>query len=138
MPILTPFLIAQWRYYIAITFNYLIPLITLQILRVSPNPNGLNYLYVTDYTAHPGFPPMQNDAWARGLEGRILKIGLWDEQIDLAKFLEPGHFYSISKLRLKKFSVGNGFLGRLGGPERLIKKLLVPNDSNENLSALIK
>jgi hypothetical protein len=81
---------------------------------------------------------MQNDAWAHGLEGRILKIGLWDEQIDLAKLLEPGHFYSISKLRLKKFSVGNGFVGRLGGSERLIKKLKVPNDSNESLLALIK
>jgi hypothetical protein len=61
---------------------------------------------------------------------------LFDEQCQMMENAEPGCFYDIHNLRLKRSSTKNGVLGCLGGSERLIKKLK-SRTPNEELGALL-
>ncbi|KAF8637320.1 hypothetical protein AX17_002822 [Amanita inopinata Kibby_2008] len=81
-------------------------------------------IYVTDYTTHPRLEvsPSYGD-WCRGLEGRVLKISLWDTQASMAKSITPGYFYSIRNLRLKLNPLGDCLQGELRGYERRIHQL---------------
>ena len=94
------------------------------------------YLYVTDYTCRPDLCPIPPAAWSRGLEGRIVKVMLYDQQCHMAEKVDLGGFYTIRNLRLKKSPTGNGVQGRLGGSERLIDKLKTRDTVNEGLQAL--
>jgi hypothetical protein len=111
----------------------------LQVLHVTLDNTDMPYLYVTDYTTHPDLPAAPSgEVWSRGLEGRIVKISLFDEQVEMAKTLQPGCFYSIRNLRLKKFTTFSEIQGRLGGNERLVHKLKVKDTANEELKALLR
>jgi hypothetical protein len=65
-----------------------------------------------------------------------VKIMLCDGQEEMAKTMEPGGFYSICNLRLRKSTANNELQGRLGGTERLIQKLKSKDTENEELQAL--
>jgi len=72
----------------------------------------------------------------RGLEKRIVKVVLWDEQMEMAKNIEPGCYYTIRKLRLMQSTTGGQFQGRLGGAERLIHRL--KSTESSRLAALLQ
>jgi hypothetical protein len=74
----------------------------------------------------------------RGLEKRIVKVVLWNEQMEMAKNVEPGCYYTIRKLRLMQSTTGGQFQGRLGGAERLIHRLKSTESSNARLAALLQ
>lgn len=110
-----------------------------QILDTYYNPNGLSYIYITDYTHHPDLPVVPAiNAWSRGLDKRIVKVVLLDEQMAMAKTVETGCYYTIRKLRLLQSTTGGQFQGRLGGAERLIHRLRSTDSSNVRLAALLK
>jgi hypothetical protein len=67
-----------------------------------------------------------------------VKISLVPEQGIYAKMVEPGSFYSISKLKMKKSASGKEFQGRLGGYEKLIRKLDSQTSANEELMDLVR
>jgi hypothetical protein len=78
-----------------------------------------------------------NAPWAAGLQGRIVKIMLWEQQIEMTKFVNPGDYYMINKMRLKTSTARDQFEGQLGGDESLIKKFNA-NKPNDELDALIR
>lgn len=106
-------------------------------MHVDYNPHGVSYCYITDYTHHLDLPIMA-EAWARGLERRIVKVVLWDGQIEMAKNIEVGSYYTIRNLRLSQSTAGDQFQGRLGGSERLINKLRTGDSANERLATLLQ
>ncbi|KAL0946513.1 hypothetical protein HGRIS_012729 [Hohenbuehelia grisea] len=91
---------------------------------------------VTDYSVNPlltaSHPP---DNWAANLEGRVLKVLLEGDQMDMNKRLEANMFYRISNVCAKHSFTGKEFRGSLGGEQRLIQKL-APNSTDEHLQAL--
>jgi hypothetical protein len=110
-----------------------------QVLNADYNPNGLSYIYITDYTVHPDLPVVPaSSAWSRGLEKRIVKVVLWDEQMSMANSVEPGCYYTIRKLRLMQSTMGGQFQGRLGGTERLIHRLKSIDTGNARLAKLLQ
>ncbi|KAF8205784.1 hypothetical protein K438DRAFT_2014639 [Mycena galopus ATCC 62051] len=80
---------------------------------------SLGAIYVTDYTAHPKIPAI-NEPWALGLDGRVLKIALFDEQPAMNQHLVVGQYYTILNLRLQASSTAQEFRGTLGGSGRFI------------------
>lgn len=110
-----------------------------QMLHVDHNPNGVPCCYITDYTRHPDLPLIsETNDWARRLERRIVKVVLWDGQVDMAKNIETGSFYTIRNLRLLPSTTGDYIQGRLGGAERLINKLRSGDSTNERLATLLQ
>jgi len=110
-----------------------------QVLHVDYKPNGVSSIYITDYTRHPDLPVVPaSNAWSHGLEKRIVKVILWDQQLEMAKAVEPGCYYTIRKLRMVQSTTGNQFQGRLGGSERLVHKLQAKSTSNDKLVALLR
>jgi hypothetical protein len=110
----------------------------LKVLHVTRSGDALTYIYITDYTAHPDLRSDLTESWSRGLGRSIVKVSLCDGQVEMAKAVEPGTFYSIMKLRMKKTYNGDDFQGRLGGDERLIRRLKVQDTTNEELLALLR
>ena len=105
----------------------------MQVLHAICGPNGKSCIYVTDYSMRSELLSQGLKwEWANGLDGRILKINLFDNQEEMAKQVEAGSIYSIKKLRLKKSQTGRQFQGRLGGSERLIS-LISPKNTQEIL-----
>ena len=99
----------------------------------------MSFLYVTDYTARsdmvgvsPNILPSVN------LKDRVLKIALFDGQIETSKSLEPGDLISIINLRLKSSEQTHKLAGRLGGNQRLITKLQSRGPANEDIKALLR
>ncbi|KAJ7685524.1 hypothetical protein DFH06DRAFT_1289373 [Mycena polygramma] len=79
-----------------------------------------NAIYVTDYTAHPRIPAIK-EPWAVGLDGCVLKVVLYDQQIARIQDLVVGQYYTLINLRLKQASSSaQDFRGALGGSELLI------------------
>ncbi|KZP21160.1 hypothetical protein FIBSPDRAFT_519794 [Athelia psychrophila] len=112
---------------------------TVEMLHVDHNPNGVPCCYITDYTRHPDLPLIsETNDWARRLERRIVKVVLWDGQVDMAKNIETGSFYTIRNLRLLPSTTGDYIQGRLGGAERLINKLRSGDSTNERLATLLQ
>jgi hypothetical protein len=105
-------------------------------LKAAPDNNGLSSIFVTDYSERFDLHRYPNQEWASSLDGRVLRIDLWDGQIQMAKSVQSGLFYSIQKLRLRK-DLTKMMIGRLGGPERLIN-LLNPITNKENLAPLLE
>lgn len=110
-----------------------------QVLHADYNPNGVSSIYVTDYTRHPDLSIVsEKHAWSHGLDKRIVKVTLWDEQLEMAKAVKPGCYYTIHKLRMVQSTTSNQFQGRLGGAERLIHKLKAKPTGNDKLVALLE
>jgi hypothetical protein len=76
-------------------------------------------IYVTDYTSHPKMTTIK-ESWARGLDGHILKIALFNEQRAMTQHLAVGQYYTILQLRVQTSSTAREFRGTLGGSQRLI------------------
>jgi hypothetical protein len=96
-------------------------------------------IYVTDYTSHPSLGIIAaGESWSKGLENRIAKIRLSEQQRHIAESAVPGNFYVIRKLRLKYSATEESFRGFLGGNERLIQALNRNNTDNEHLNGLIR
>ncbi|KAJ7735432.1 hypothetical protein B0H14DRAFT_2994827 [Mycena olivaceomarginata] len=76
-------------------------------------------IYVTDYTSHPKMTTIK-ESWARGLDGHILKIALFNEQRAMTQHLGVGQYYTILQLRVQTSSTAREFRGTLGGSQRLI------------------
>jgi len=105
----------------------------MQVLHAIYGPNGRSHIYVTDYSMRSELLSQDlKGEWANGLDGRILKINLFDNQEEMAKQVEVGSIYSIKKLRLKTSQTGRQFQGRLGGVERLIS-LISPKNTEDIL-----
>ena len=105
----------------------------MQVLHAICGPNGKSCIYVTDYSMRSELLSQDlKGEWTNGLDGRILKINLFDNQEEMAKQVEVGSIYSIKKLRLKKSQTGRRFQGRLGGTERLIS-LINPKNTQDIL-----
>ncbi|KAJ7137727.1 hypothetical protein C8R44DRAFT_766044 [Mycena epipterygia] len=79
--------------------------------------DGKPVIYVTDYTSHSNMSAI-NKSWTAGLETRVLKVLLSDNQANFIQHLTVGDIYRISHLRLQVS--GAGVQGTLGGSERLI------------------
>ena len=108
-------------------------------MHIETSEKDTPYLYITDYTAFKDLPAvLSEDAWARGLDGQIVKVSLVDKQVDLVKTIEPGCFYAIRNMRLKNVTMAKETQGRLGGEDRLIHRLKVKDTTNEELKALLR
>ncbi|KAJ7217192.1 hypothetical protein GGX14DRAFT_602537, partial [Mycena pura] len=79
-------------------------------------------IYITDYTSNPKITPI-NEPWARGLNGYVLKVVLFDAQSSNAQHLVVGQYYAIEHLRLRFSVTAQEFIGTLGGPARLIRPI---------------
>jgi len=77
-------------------------------------------------------------SWSQGLEGRILKIRLSDDQKHIAESPSIGSFYAFRKLRLKFNTVEDQFCVYLGGTEKLIVMQNPDNTNNEHLNGLLR
>ncbi|KAG6854698.1 hypothetical protein C0991_002409 [Blastosporella zonata] len=108
-----------------------------EVLHAVYEGDGTSCIYVTDYTSRDElFTGRVQNAWGgAGLDGRILKIVLFNNQAEMAKTVQVGSFYAIKKLRLKQSTTARHFRGQLGGVERLIH-LLHPNTDDQALHAL--
>lgn len=96
------------------------------------------YLYVTDYTSRSDLSPVAaTTPEFRGLEDRVLKVAVFDAQIETAKNLELGDFILIRNLRLKPSGTSRRLVGRLAGNQRYITKLQ-PDARNEELKDLLR
>ncbi|RDB21408.1 hypothetical protein Hypma_011802 [Hypsizygus marmoreus] len=110
-----------------------------EVLHSIYDGNGTSCLYVTDYTSRKELLSLtESGSWSAGHEGQILKISLWDSQVEKAKFVVAGSFYTIKKLRLKTSTTGRHFQGRLGGMESLVLLRRTDNNDDEMLQALKK
>lgn len=113
----------------------------LQVIHKVHGTDGVACLYVTDYTNNSEISSTRiNEPWSHRLEGRIMKISLWDKQTETANIVEPGSFYRIERLRVKRSATTSMVLGRLGGPNKHVYKLN-PNrrDTDDpHLSALLQ
>lgn len=110
-----------------------------QVLHGVHDPNAISFIYVTDYTSHPDLPSLPpNEPWSRGLEGRIVKIVLWDEQVELAKTVRVGSYYSIERLRLRRHITGQQVQGRLGGQQKNVHMLNPQNQTKTELMQLLR
>ncbi|KAK2466765.1 hypothetical protein APHAL10511_001023 [Amanita phalloides] len=109
-----------------------------EVLHVAQSGYGPPYIYATDYTAHPYLQPSRFEGtWCKNLEGRVVKISLWDCHSSIANSISPEHYYSIKKLRLRLNPRGDSFEGELRGRERLIDQLNIRAE-NKQLQELIR
>ncbi|KAL0066516.1 hypothetical protein AAF712_006559 [Marasmius tenuissimus] len=92
-------------------------------------------LYVTDYTTNPflsgtklpaGIPP--------SLDGKVLKLALYDAHVQLSKHLKVGDFVSVRRMRITKNHT-DGMSAKLGGEEHLLKRLVPGTDAHKDLIA---
>ncbi|KAG6844918.1 hypothetical protein H0H87_002402 [Tephrocybe sp. NHM501043] len=106
------------------------PLLHHKVLHAKYAGDGASCIYVTDYTSRSELVTgmVQNSWGGAGLDGRILKIVLFNNQAEMAKTVQVGSFYDIKKLRLKQSVTAREFQGHLGGAERLIH-LRNPNNA---------
>ncbi|KAF9564368.1 hypothetical protein CPC08DRAFT_815978 [Agrocybe pediades] len=112
---------------------------TAELLYASSKPNELPYVYVTDYTINRGLPTSTiGGSWSRGLEGRILRIWLSEDQTHVAESPSIGSFYAFKKLRLKRNTVENELCASLGGAEKLVIMLNPDKTHNEHLNGLLR
>lgn len=111
----------------------------IQLLHLVNRPGHSPCLYVTDYTSHPRLTAnVASSPWSRGLEKRIIKIFLSEEQQHVVNAISTGSYYCIRKLRLKHSPLEQGYCGFLGGSEKLLV-LLNPNKTdNEHLNGLLR
>lgn len=107
------------------------------MLAISPK-DTFTVIYVTDYTAREGLAHVAATVPnVDGLKDRIVKIALFDKQVEAITSIQPRDFITIRNLRLKQVAGVGQLSGRLGGDHRLITKLH-PSSRSEELSALIK
>lgn len=94
---------------------------------------------MTDYTSHPRLGIIAaGEPWSKGLEKRIARIRLSEQQRHIAESAVVGGFYIIRKLRLKYSPTEECFRGFLGGTERLMQLLNPNNKDNEHLNGLLR
>ncbi|RPD66503.1 hypothetical protein L226DRAFT_609332 [Lentinus tigrinus ALCF2SS1-7] len=111
---------------------------TVEVVHVSPKDDFL-YLYVTDYTSRPDLVTVSPSIVTPTVSAdRIVRISLYDSQVETARNLEVGDVISIRKLRLHQTGGEGRICGRLGGDERLIMKLNPNSTKNTELRALLK
>ncbi|KAG6814588.1 hypothetical protein H0H92_000117 [Tricholoma furcatifolium] len=107
-----------------------------EVLHAIHDGDGTSCIYVTDYTHREALVTGKKwNNWGADLDGRILRIALFNNQVEVAKSVQAGSFYEIKKLRLKHSATSRQFQGQLGGVERLVF-LLNPNRSDDKLDAL--
>ncbi|KAG6862080.1 hypothetical protein C0995_007210 [Termitomyces sp. Mi166 len=108
-----------------------------EVLHTIYDGNGISCIYVTDYTSRNELVSGRvQDPWGAGLDGFILRIALFNNQVEIAKTIQVGAFYDIKKLRLKQSAIARQFQGQLGGVERLISLLNPKKTSDDRLTAL--
>ncbi|KAH9945797.1 uncharacterized protein BXZ73DRAFT_37305 [Epithele typhae] len=108
---------------------------TVEVVHLSLSNSSV--IYVTDYTSRSDLVPIAAHIASESLAGRVVRINLFDAQAEVAQGLAAGDFISIRNLRLK--TTGSPFLsGKLGGPQRLIRKLNPKAKGNAELQALLK
>jgi hypothetical protein len=111
-----------------------------QVLHIVYDGKGSSHLFVTDYTRHKyscRLPDQATSISAGNFHDGVLKISLQDRQAEMVKKIDVGSFYRIQKLRLKKSTARNEYLGLLGGNERLISKLKEKNSDHVPLKDLL-
>jgi len=98
-----------------------------------------SFIYVTDYTSHPGLEALSVDEpWARGLKGKIVKVFLQEAQKDMAESAVVGSFYCLRKMRLKMSPLEGCLVCTLGGTEKLVIAVNPNNPGNSNLNGLLR
>ncbi|PFH54177.1 hypothetical protein AMATHDRAFT_83294 [Amanita thiersii Skay4041] len=108
-----------------------------EVLHIAVAEYDAPAIYVTDYTQHVYLEAYRfSEKWSKGLEGRVMKISLWDEHRRLASSITPGFYFAINKLHLKLSTSGGRFEGELRGRERLINQLN-PEKPSEELKQLL-
>ncbi|PPQ86888.1 hypothetical protein CVT25_012607 [Psilocybe cyanescens] len=114
-------------------------LTSMKLLHIELKPYQMPRLYLTDYSGNSSVAATCGDEfWARGLEGRIIKIMLDEEQKHIAESATIGTVLSVRKLRLKNNAVENGICGILGGGEKLIVPMNLNRIDNVRLQDLIR
>ncbi|KZT09597.1 uncharacterized protein LAESUDRAFT_512246 [Laetiporus sulphureus 93-53] len=112
-------------------------LCTVEVLQVS-SKDTYTYLYVTDYTSRPDLSPVAaTTPEFRDLEDRVVKIALFDAQVESAKNLESGDFILVRNLRMRPSRSSRRLVGRLASNQRYIVKLQ-PDARNEELRDLLR
>ncbi|KAF5381117.1 hypothetical protein D9615_004129 [Tricholomella constricta] len=107
-----------------------------EVLHAVYDGDGTSCIYVTDYTSRDELATTNaHGSWGDGLQGRILRIALFNNQAEMTKSVQAGSFYTIKKLRMKKSTTALQFQGQLGGMERLIF-LLNPRSDDDKLNDL--
>ncbi|KAI0748478.1 hypothetical protein C8Q80DRAFT_1104088 [Daedaleopsis nitida] len=110
---------------------------TAEVVHISGKDDYL-YLYITDYTMRSDLVPVSAVIASGVLVDRVVRISVYDAQVDTAKSLEAGDFIAIRNLRLRPSGNENRLCGRLGGDQRLITKLNPKAAGNPELKALLK
>ena len=82
-------------------------------------------LYVTDYTINPKITPVQGSWCPPNLEGRILKVEMWDTASQLGQTMEPGEYWFLRNARMK---ISGG--GYLEGTMQLAEKVQKLNEND--------
>ncbi|KAF9475059.1 hypothetical protein BDN70DRAFT_996679 [Pholiota conissans] len=110
---------------------------TAELLHIEASTNGRTCLYVTDYTSNPTLANFTDQPALYGFNEHVVKILLIEEQRQIANVVEPGSFYCIRNLRLRKSPL-EGFCGILGGTDKLVVKLNPKKTDNEHLNSLLR
>ncbi|KAG6916649.1 hypothetical protein DXG01_005935 [Tephrocybe rancida] len=106
-----------------------------EVLHAVHDGDGTSCIDVTDYTFRDELVSRKVEGtWGIGLDGRILRVILFQQQVEMANVVQVGSFYSIKKLRMKQSAAARQFQGHLGGVERLI----TPLDANSEDARLLK
>ncbi|KAF9036644.1 hypothetical protein BJ165DRAFT_1504863 [Panaeolus papilionaceus] len=111
---------------------------TVELLHVAEE-SGKVCLFVTDYTDLSSLVGVgAGEPWAEGLQRKIMKIYLSDQQSNAGRALVVGTFYRINKLTLSNNPVYGCYCCTLAGSEKLIHKLNSNMVSNEFLNGVIR
>ncbi|KIM48825.1 hypothetical protein M413DRAFT_21140 [Hebeloma cylindrosporum] len=112
---------------------------TVELLHLVNRPEHSPCLYVTDYTLNPQLTAnVANSPWSRGLQKRIIKIFLSQEQRHVVDSVSIGSYYCIRKLRIRHTELEQGYCGFLGGNEKLLVPLNPNKTDNEHLNGLLR
>ncbi|KAL0581120.1 hypothetical protein V5O48_000909 [Marasmius crinis-equi] len=91
-------------------------------------------LYITDYTFNPILRrTLLPQAIPNSLSGRVLKLVLFDGQLELSKQLKTGDFVSVHMMRITKNASDEGLSVKMGGEERLVQRLVRGADGHKDL-----
>lgn len=93
-------------------------------------------IYVTDYTRNKMVAPQQHNWCHSNLADKVLQIEMWDYSRESAMTMEPGQFYLLRNVRMRR-NGGGSYEGKM--QEDKITKL--DSDELENqphLAALLK
>ncbi|KAK1236402.1 hypothetical protein PQX77_000342 [Marasmius sp. AFHP31] len=90
-------------------------------------------LYVTDYTTNSLLSGTRLPAGVpSSLDGKVLKLALYDAHVQLSKHLKVGDIVSVCRMRITKNHT-DGMSVKLGGEEHLLKRLVPGTDAHKDL-----